>query len=302
MKYFIAIPTFNGGILWKNVAKAIREYSPQDILVQVIDSGSTDKTVDYAKDQGFELISINSKDFNHGATRNLAVDLHKDKYDIVIFLTQDALPTPFFVEKIIKAFDDPMVSCAYGRQLPHSDANPIAKHARLFNYTNNSYTSSIRDVPSMGLKTVFISNSFAAYRISSFEKIGGFPSNTILSEDMYFAAKSVLNGYKVAYIAEAMVRHSHNYSLTEEFKRYFDIGVFHADQQWIRNDFGGAGGEGKRFLISEFLYLIKSNPLYLFRACALNALKITGYKLGQSYNKLPPSIVKKLSMHKRYWE
>lgn len=52
MKYFIAIPTFNGGILWKNVAKAIREYSPQDILVQVIDSGSTDKTVDYAKDQG----------------------------------------------------------------------------------------------------------------------------------------------------------------------------------------------------------------------------------------------------------
>ncbi|HCD7829048.1 TPA: glycosyltransferase family 2 protein, partial [Klebsiella pneumoniae] len=271
MKYFIAIPTFNGGILWKNVAKAIREYSPQDILVQVIDSGSTDKTVDYAKDQGFELISINSKDFNHGATRNLAVDLHKDKYDIVIFLTQDALPTPFFVEKIIKAFDDPMVSCAYGRQLPHSDANPIAKHARLFNYTNNSYTSSIRDVPSMGLKTVFISNSFAAYRISSFEKIGGFPSNTILSEDMYFAAKSVLNGYKVAYIAEAMVRHSHNYSLTEEFKRYFDIGVFHADQPWIRNDFGGAGGEGKRFLISEFLYLIKSNPLYLFRACALNA-------------------------------
>ncbi|HCX4781129.1 TPA: rhamnosyltransferase, partial [Escherichia coli] len=214
----------------------------------------------------------------------------------------DALPTPFFVEKIIKAFDDPMVSCAYGRQLPHSDANPIAKHARLFNYTNNSYTSSIRDVPSMGLKTVFISNSFAAYRISSFEKIGGFPSNTILSEDMYFAAKSVLNGYKVAYIAEAMVRHSHNYSLTEEFKRYFDIGVFHADQQWIRNDFGGAGGEGKRFLISEFLYLIKSNPLYLFRACALNALKITGYKLGQSYNKLPPSIVKKLSMHKRYWK
>lgn len=302
MKYFIAIPTFNGGILWKNVAKAIREYSPQDILVQVIDSGSTDKTVDYAKDQGFELISINSKDFNHGATRNLAVDLHKDKYDIVIFLTQDALPTPFFVEKIIKAFDDPMVSCAYGRQLPHSDANPIAKHARLFNYTNNSYTSSIRDVPSMGLKTVFISNSFAAYRITSFEKIGGFPSNTILSEDMYFAAKSVLNGYKVAYIAEAMVRHSHNYSLTEEFKRYFDIGVFHADQPWIRNDFGGAGGEGKRFLISEFLYLIKSNPLYLFRACALNALKITGYKLGQSYNKLPPSIVKKLSMHKRYWK
>ncbi len=34
MKYFIAIPTFNGGALWENVAKAIREYAPQDTLVQ----------------------------------------------------------------------------------------------------------------------------------------------------------------------------------------------------------------------------------------------------------------------------
>ena len=68
-----------------------------------------------------------------------------------------------------------------------------------------------------------------------------------------------MGDYKIAYIADAMVKHSHNYSLIEEFKRYFDIGVFHADQQWIRNNFGGAGGEGKTFLISELLYLIKSN-------------------------------------------
>ena len=72
-----------------------------------------------------------------------------------------------------------------------------------------------------------MSNSFSAYRISAFEKLGGFPSNTILCEDMYFTAKAVKAGFKVAYTTNAVVRHSHNYTPMEEFKRYFDIGVFH---------------------------------------------------------------------------
>lgn len=59
---------------------------------------------------------------------------------------------------------------------------------------------------------------------------------------MYFAAQAVITGYKVAYVSEARVRHSHNYSVMEEFKRYFDIGVFHCEQPWIRDKFGGAGG------------------------------------------------------------
>lgn len=96
-----------------------------------------------------------------------------------------------------------------------------------------------------GVKTVFMSNSFSAYRIDVLQQLGGFPSDTILCEDMYFTAKAVLAGYKVAYVSEAVVRHSHNYSAVEEFKRYFDIGVFHADEPWIREKFGGAGGEGK---------------------------------------------------------
>lgn len=302
MKCFIAIPTFNGGTVWSSVADALTKNSPKDILIQIIDSGSTDKSIEIANENKFDVVSIDSSDFNHGGTRNFVVNLHKDKYDIVVFLTQDAIPMPLYIENIIKAFEDPMVSCAYGRQLPHIDANPIAKHARLFNYSDKSFISSIQDAPVRGLKTVFISNSFAAYRISTFEKIGGFPSNTILSEDMYFAAKSVMAGYKVAYVANAMVKHSHNYTLKEEFKRYFDIGVFHSDESWIRKEFGGAGGEGKKFIFSEIRFLMRESPAYLIRAAVLNLLKISGYKLGQCYKYIPTTVIKKCSMHKRYWK
>ncbi|UDC27542.1 hypothetical protein SB00094_03040 [Klebsiella variicola subsp. tropica] len=301
MKALIAIPTYNGGRIWEIAAANIRKYAGSEIYVQVIDSGSIDNTVTVAKENGFAVKCINADEFNHGGTRNLIVNMHRDEFDIVIFLTQDAIPQPDFLSNILKCFEDPMVACAYGRQLPHDDATYISKHARSFNYPSRSYVSTKDDIPKMGIKTAFTSNSFSAYRINTFCKLSGFPENTILSEDMYFAAKCILNGYKVAYCGNSMVKHSHNYSPIEEFRRYFDIGVFHCDEAWIRKEFGGAGGEGKRFLYSEFIYLSQNSLASIPRAFLHNFLKIFGYKLGQNYKRLPKKIIRYCSMHKRYW-
>ncbi|MFC3395018.1 glycosyltransferase [Brenneria rubrifaciens] len=301
MKYFVAVPTYNGGDVWKETAKNIRKYSHDELHVQVIDSGSNDATTEIADGFGFNVINIDAKEFNHGGTRNQAVDINAEEYDIVIFLTQDAIPELGFIDNILTAFDDPDVVCAYGRQLPHLDANPIAQHARYFNYPEESHVCSLSDAAQIGLKTVFMSNSFSAYRIDAFKRLGGFPSNTILCEDMHFTAKVVLAGYKVAYVSEAIVRHSHNYSAIEEFKRYFDIGVFHADDPWIREKFGGAGGEGKKFIFSELRFLLKHRITYIPFAFINNLMKVTGYKLGQNYKRIPRALVKRFSMHKRYW-
>lgn len=299
--YFtIIIPTYNGGGIWKSTVVQLDMFRLND-KITVIDSLSTDDTAVLADQMGFHVHTIQTKDFNHGGTRNFGVQLSQGA-DIVIFFTQDAiLNNQESILNIIKVFDDPNVAVAYGRQLPHLDANPIATHARLFNYKDQSYIAGLNSKRTMGIKTVFNSNSFAAYRVSTFNEIGGFPENTVLSEDMYFAAKAVLSGYKIAYVANAEVRHSHNYSPIEEFKRYFDIGVFHHDESWIRKEFGGAGEEGKKFIISEFRYLLKNAPFWIPRACITNFFKILGYKLGQNYTKLPQKWLPKISMHKRYW-
>ena len=63
----------------------------------------------------------------------------------------------------------------------------------------------------------------------------------------------ILAGYKVAYCAEATVRHSHNYTPWEEFRRYFDTGVFHACEPWIQQQLGGASGEGLQGEITNVL-------------------------------------------------
>lgn len=302
MRFFIAIPTYNGGELWEKTASNIKKFAPNETFVQVIDSGSKDNTVDIAIKAGFNVINIDSGDFNHGGTRNQAVNEHIDEYDIVVFLTQDAVPQKGFVEEIIAAFSEPEVACAYGRQLPHADATPIAQHARLFNYSNIGHVNSYLEVEKLGIKTVFMSNSFSAYRIAIFKKLGGFPSNTILCEDMFFTAKALLAGYKSIYVSTAIVHHSHNYSPLEEFKRYFDIGVFHSDEPWIRDNFGGAGGEGKKFIISELNYLLNKKAIkWIPIAFINNFMKVIGYKVGQKYNFIPLAFTKKLTMHKRFW-
>ncbi|EPL1735109.1 glycosyltransferase family 2 protein, partial [Escherichia coli] len=115
MKALIAIPTYNGGRIWEIAAANIRKYAGSEIYVQVIDSGSIDNTVTVAKENGFAVKCINADEFNHGGTRNLIVNMHRDEFDIVIFLTQDAIPQPDFLSNILKCFEDPMVGCAYGR-------------------------------------------------------------------------------------------------------------------------------------------------------------------------------------------
>ncbi len=303
MKVSLCIPTYNAGPLWTEWIVAYKKQSLEAHQVIVIDSSSTDDTAVLARQAGFIVHSIPQAEFNHGGTRNLGAKFASTDTDILVFLTQDALlANEHSLDNLVQVFNNPEVAAAYGRQLPHQNASSAAAHARLFNYPVNSSIKDKKDIPQLGIKTAFISNSFAAYRQTVFTQLNGFPNDTILAEDMYLSAQIILAGYKVAYCAEACVYHSHNYSLKEEFQRYFDTGVFQQQQSWIQEQFGKADGEGKKFVMSEFRFLIKHNPLALPRACISTLLKLLGFKLGLRWNKLPMSIVKKLSMHKSYWK
>ena len=179
---------------------------------------------------------IKRSEFDHGGTRQYGVDSFHD-IDVCVFLTQDAILSDCdSLNKILEPFHDDRVAAVCGRQLPRKHAAPIEAHARLYNYSSKSFVRSINDVKKFGLKTAFISNSFAAYRVSALNEVGGFPNNVIFGEDMYVAAKLLKSGYKIAYAADACVYHSHNYSILQEFSRYFDMGVFHAREPWIRQE------------------------------------------------------------------
>ena len=221
----------------------------------------------------------------------------------MIFLTQDVLlhDDETFAE-LVKIFsEDELVGVCYGRQLPHENATFEAKFLRAFNYPAGSQLRTVEDAKILGIKAAVNSNSFAAYRVKFLLEVGGFPSRVILSEDMFVAAKMLLAGYKIFYNAQAKVYHSHNYTAAEEFHRYFDIGVFHARESWIRKNFGSAEGAGKKFVIKKFWAILKDNPIKIFSAIFRDAAKFFGYRLGLAEKILPKSFCKVLSMNKNYW-
>lgn len=295
------VPTYNGR---EDLARLLNSLSKQSIPFDlfIVDSSSSDGTRELARSRVANVVTIPSSQFNHGGTRQMMVSQNSG-YDIYVFMTQDAyLEDVNAIENLTAPFEDERVAAVCGRQLPHLDASPLAEHARLFNYPAASVVKSFEDAPALGIKTAFMSNSFAAYRGKALLEVGGFPEHVIFAEDMYVAAKMLLKGWKVAYAGDAGCRHSHNYTLQEEFRRYFDMGVFHAREPWIRERFGGAGGEGVRYVKSELKFLGLAR-LHLWPGAILrNACKLLAYKLGQKEGSMSPGLKKKLGMYKRYWD
>lgn len=301
-KVAIVVPVLNGGDVWRLAADALKQQQPRPDLILVIDSGSKDGSAEIAIEQGFALKRIDKKEFDHGGTRQMAAD-SLDQYDIIVYATQDAvMASPDSVSQLVAAFDDPEVGMAYGRQLPRKGADAIEAHARLFNYPSSSDIRTREDIPRLGIKAAFSSNSFAAYRTSALSSVGGFPIRLIMSEDMVVTARALMNGWKVAYVAQACAYHSHGYTLAEEFRRYFDIGAFHRDQSWLVETFGKPEGEGGRFVRSEIRFLLNNAPWLLPSALLRTFAKYFGYKLGRQSAAIPHSMKLKISMNKGFWK
>lgn len=302
MSFAVIVPTLNAGDLWSVWVAAINDQSQKPDNILIIDSGSVDDTCKLSVEAGFDVHILSPGAFNHGGTRKKAV-LKNSHHDIVIFLTQDAvLADKDTLQNILIPFRDQSVSAVCGRQLPNRVAGVIAVHARMFSYPVMSFVRSYADRKMCGIKATFLSNSFAAYRVSALNKVGGFPGDVIFGEDMYVAAKLLKAGYKIAYTADACVYHSHNYSLRQEFNRYFDMGVFHAREPWIRAEFGGAEKEGIKFVISEIKYLAKHAFWRIPEGLLRTALRYFGFRLGLIEKSIPVSIKRKLCMNKGYFK
>lgn len=269
--------------------------------ILIVDSSSCDATPELARAAGFCVRHITREEFDHGRTRNEALKQLSD-CEFVVFLTQDALVESVdTISTLIQSFDNPNIGAVYGRQLPHPEATPIAAHARLFNYPPYSHQVASEQIASMGIKAAFLSNSFTAYRRSALIEVGGFPDHTILGEDMIAGASLLNAGWHIAYCAQARVFHSHNYSMIQEFRRYFDIGVMHSHEEWILSMTGNAEGEGRRFVISEMRYLWQHRKSAIPEAILRTGFKYLGYRLGRLEKYLPLSLKRQLSMHTNHW-
>jgi len=281
----IVIPTYNAT---RNLSELLQSINKQNISkeVIVIDSSSSDGTNDIARSFGANVLSINKEEFGHGKTRNLAAS--NAKGEIIVFLTQDCvLAGNDAISGLIESLKKERIAAVYGRQIPREGAIPTEKFARLYNYPEEPIMKGREQVEEMGIKTFFFSNVFSAIRRKEFEEIGGFPENVIMFEDMLFAAKLIERGYRIAYVPEAKVIHSHDYSLVQQLRRYYQAGVSFQRNPWFMR-YAGSNKEGITFLKKEIKFLFKQKKYLWILYAMLEAIcKYTGYTLGLHYDRLP---------------
>lgn len=282
-KIEVVIPTYNGGKMFCQVTEMLKQQvgiTPNDVLI--IDSSSGDQTVQVAENAGFRVQIINKKDFGHGKTRRMAAEQSTAEY--IVFMTQDAIPASndSIIQLCKPLMENQNIGVTYGRQLPTTEAGAIGNHARLFNYPAHSQMKTKADIPVLGIKTIFCSDSFAAYNRNTLLAAGNF-QDVSFGEDTLMADKIIHMDYAVYYNKDACVYHSHYLTLKEEFRRSIFIGRLHRQNHTVFDSYGRISGEGMRFVKSEMCMLISQNQIKLLPNALFHTFsKVLGYQLGKS--------------------
>ena len=196
------------------------------VVFCITEEGDTAPVKQKITDAGYTYFSVEKSEFSHSLTREKAIYEYCAS-EVVIMLSQDVK----FVEEgalfaLAEAIDGEVVY-AYGKQICRKKT--IEHYVRTKNYGKESQTVSAADIEKMQLNAFFASDAFSAYHRDTFLKLNGYDHlHMMMSEDMYYAKKVLDAGYKKAYVATAVVEHSHKLKLKELYQRYYATG------QWFQ--------------------------------------------------------------------
>ena len=234
----IILPVKNGDHWLEDTLTAIYDQSIVDRAeVIVIDSGSTDRTLEILDKFPVKLFQIPPEDFNHGSTRNFAVSIASGEF--IVMTVQDAKPKGrFWLEELLSGFINTEVVAVCGQQIvPHDrDKNPIQWYNPISKPTKREVWFTTADdflklSPEEQLKVCRWDDVNAAYRREILLKLPFREVN--FAEDALWAKDALLSGYKLMYNPVAQVEHYHyetpeflfirNFTIKYHFYQYFGV-------------------------------------------------------------------------------
>jgi 2-polyprenyl-3-methyl-5-hydroxy-6-metoxy-1,4-benzoquinol methylase/glycosyltransferase involved in cell wall biosynthesis len=226
----VVIPTKNGGENFRRVLATIANQKGfRRVETIVVDSGSTDKTVELAEQFGSKIIKILPEEFTHSYARNLGASYASGEY--LLFTVQDALPPSdswlYELFRVIKSNDVVAVSCA---EFPWESADlfyraiswnhyrflEVDREDRIMRYAGSEDHLTLRKNGQLSDLACLISKDvFTEYKYK-----GDY------GEDLDLGLRLIKDGYKIAFLGSTRIIHSHNRPAYYYLKRGYVENVF----------------------------------------------------------------------------
>lgn len=234
-KVSVIIPTKNAGDDFKHLlSKLNKQKGISSIEIIVVDSGSTDKTVELAKSFGAKVKQILPEEFTHSYSRNLGAELSIGDY--LLFTVQDALPLTdnWLYELMISLKKNNIVaiSCI---EYPRAESDLFYRlltwnHYKTFNLDKDRILFLDKDASShMEIRANAQINDIACLiKRDIFNK---FKYSADYGEDLILGYELIKNGYKIGFCSSIKVLHSHNRPPFYFLKRAY------VDQRFLAKNF-----------------------------------------------------------------
>jgi len=265
----------------QDISKTLRlvtsqSLKPNDIVV--VDSGSTDETVNIVKQwSDVKLIQIQPEEFSFG--RSLNIGFKATEADIVIALSAHAFPcNQYWLQNLVKHFDDPEVAGVYGKQVPQPDAWPPIQRDLAF-YGDQLRIQTNPDSP----REHCFSNANSAICRKCWEK-QCFDETLTGSEDWEWARAMLRLGYKIIYEPEAAVYHSHNEPLFKVYQRAYREALAFQSIYQDKMSLHYALGKWRRSVLADIRFILQNGKAYEW------ILRAPIYRLFLIYGLLKPSL------------
>jgi rhamnosyltransferase len=301
----VAFPVRNGGELFPRALAAVRrQILDADVELLIVDSGSTDGSLERAREYEARVIEIAPADFGHGTTRNMLIEEARGSH--VALLTADAEPADdFWLERLLGAFDQADdVGLAYGPYIARPDAS-AAVRLELERWFSSIPAGIERLAPQerdvsptelMGRRGFFTDVNACVSR-QAWEHV---PYRDVsYAEDRALALDMLRAGYAKVFEPRAAVLHSHDYGPRELFGRAFD------ESRGVREVYGWREPATPRYVFSQVrgevgaLHRGGATTTSLVKAARDKLIALAGAAVGSRADHLPPLAQRLLSRERR---
>ena len=301
----VVIPVKDGGLDLVRCLEAIaRQQVEEEVEVVVVDSGSSDGSVERARSLGARVHEILPQEFTHGGARNLGAELAAG--DVVVFTSQDAYAADenWLAALVASLRERDDVAGVYGRQLPHASAIPSERYFLDFLYGPKPRTQRLTGPDRLSFEATLFSNVNSAVPRAVLERYP-LAADVIMSEDQEWSRRVLEAGLVIVYEPRAAVRHSHAYTIAGAFRRFFDSGVS-ADRAYVNESPASRIAlrqAGARYAQGEIKWLWRTGRRrWLPYAAVYESAKFAGLQLGLRHNRLPVAVKRRLSGLQAHWD